>query len=131
MPRSASRRLSRLSLLAVAAVGLPLAAAGSASAAGYDDFDCNAAPNGVCVGSPNLVRSVFAYTDTNARVGTGASPTGSISDLVGGRFNFSEGYSCTSFSGASVLYPIVANGSPTSTLPLVAVATFGPGADTC
>lgn len=132
MTRPTSRRLSRLSALAVAAVALPLAAVASPAAAdGYQEFSCTAAPNGVCIGAPNPLRAVQAWTDTNVRVGSGASPTGSIADLVGGRFVWGLGYSCTTYTGNQVLYPLVANGSPTASLALGGLSTFGPGAQGC
>lgn len=130
MPSPTRRRSPR----AVALIGVLAALGGAAVAppaanAATDTWSCWISPGSYCNTSRHSLRSVSNSSSGGRSSGSAASTTGGTGGLYGS-WVYGGGYSCHSYSGNNVLYPLIGNGSGGSAA-FYGVSTYGAGADSC
>jgi hypothetical protein len=127
-PRRRSLRTVALlgSLAALGVAGAAPSVAGAAS----DNWSCWLGSGSYCNTDRHSIRSVSNYSPNGRTVGSAASTTGGTGGLYGS-FVYGGGYSCHSYSGANVLYPLISNNSGGGPAAFYGASTYGTGADSC
>jgi hypothetical protein len=130
MPSPTLRRSKRtVALIGVLATLGTAAAVPSVAGAASDNWSCWLGPGSYCNTDRHSLRSVSNYSPNGRTAGSAASTTGGYGGLYG-NFVYGNGYSCHSYSGANLLYPMISNNSGSSGA-FYGASTYGSGADSC
>jgi hypothetical protein len=127
-PRRAPRTVATLALsagLAVAGLGLAV----PSSQAATDSWSCGLQGNQYCAAARHSLRAVGNYNGSGLTVGAAAGTTSNANSLYGS-WSWGGGYTCHSYSGANVLYPLIRNGSGTTST-FYGNSSWGTGAQSC
>jgi hypothetical protein len=129
MSRTLRRRRTRSVVLAGLVATAGLTAAVPVAGAASDGWSCNLTSGNYCSYARHSLVSVSNYSAAGRTAGSAASTTSGTGGLYGS-WAWGNGYSCHSYSGNNLLYPLIKNGSSVSGT-FSGGSTYGSGADSC